>query len=70
MRLNGIKSIASSTPFSHEALPEILRDMGILTDLHLGSHVMKKRFESWRPLSSYLQQVLEGEMLGDGHLSL
>ncbi|MFX0091556.1 MAG: hypothetical protein ACFFBD_07310 [Candidatus Hodarchaeota archaeon] len=71
MRLNGIKSIASSTPFSELTVPDILRDMGILTDLHLGSHVMKMRLESgWQPLSPHLQQVLEGELLGDGSLTM
>jgi hypothetical protein len=71
MRLNGINSIASQTPFNWDQLTSILNDMGLLTDLHLGAHVMKMRLESgWQPLSPHLQQVLEGEMLGDGNLTV
>ncbi|MFX0064011.1 MAG: hypothetical protein ACFFC7_17715 [Candidatus Hermodarchaeota archaeon] len=71
MRLNGIKNIASKTPFSWEAVTMILNEMGVLTDLHLGAHLMKARLTSgWRPLPPHLQQVLEGELLGDGWLRL
>ncbi|MFX0094619.1 MAG: hypothetical protein ACFFBD_22985 [Candidatus Hodarchaeota archaeon] len=42
MRLSGINDISTSTPFDWKVVTSILQDMGILTDLHLGSHVMKK----------------------------
>ncbi|MFX1254966.1 MAG: hypothetical protein ACFFCZ_25380 [Promethearchaeota archaeon] len=71
MRLNGIKTIAARTPFHSEDVTDILHELSILTDLHLGGHIMKIRLDSgWQPLSSHLQQVLEGELLGDGNLQV
>ncbi|MFX0065431.1 MAG: hypothetical protein ACFFC7_24940 [Candidatus Hermodarchaeota archaeon] len=71
MRLNGVNTIAARTPFQWYDLTDILHELGILTDLHLGGHVMKMRLDSgWQPLSPHLQQVLEGELLGDGHLQV
>ncbi|MFX0064188.1 MAG: hypothetical protein ACFFC7_18605 [Candidatus Hermodarchaeota archaeon] len=71
MRLNALSSIATNTSLSGRIIPEILHDLGIPTDLYLGSHVMRPRLKSgWRSLSPHLQQVLEGEMLSDGYLAL
>ncbi|MFX1256086.1 MAG: hypothetical protein ACFFCZ_31045, partial [Promethearchaeota archaeon] len=71
MRLNGINTIADKTPFHWDAVTDILHELGIHTDLHLGSHIMKMRLDSgWQPLSPHLQQVLEGELLGDGSLQV
>ncbi|MFX1255195.1 MAG: hypothetical protein ACFFCZ_26580 [Promethearchaeota archaeon] len=71
MRLNGINTIAAKTPFHWDAVTDILHELGILTDLHLGGHVMKMRLDSgWQPLSPHIQQVLEGELLGDGSLQI
>ncbi|MFX0092889.1 MAG: hypothetical protein ACFFBD_14115 [Candidatus Hodarchaeota archaeon] len=71
MRLNGINSIASSTPLIWSSVIDVLHDMGIPTDLHLGTHLMKQRLETgWKPLSEHLQQAIEGQILSDGYLGL
>ncbi|MFX0066573.1 MAG: hypothetical protein ACFFC7_30820 [Candidatus Hermodarchaeota archaeon] len=71
MRLNGMDTIAARTPFTDYVIKDVLHELGILTDLHLGSHIMKIRLDSgWQPLSPHLQQVLEGELLGDGTLAI
>lgn len=46
MRLNSINNIASKTPFTWEGVTNILKELGILTDLHLGAHLMKARLTS------------------------
>jgi hypothetical protein len=72
MRLNGLKNIVSRTPFpNYKVVRSVLHEMGIFTDTHLGAHVMKLRLEvGWKPLPPHQQQMLEGELLGDGYLGL
>ncbi len=71
LEFNSIKKIAKKyRNIGKVKVRSILTEMGVDVSLCFGANMLKMRMGSWAPISNRLANIISGEMLGDGNISL